>query len=207
MNVKEAYTHWSTIYDTNKNKTRDLEALALRQLLEGRRFQHGLELGCGTGKNTVFLAQICQELTAVDLTPAMLEQAQQKVSDSHVHFQTLDLQQPWNLSVQTFDLAVFSLVLEHIEHLGPIFQQLHACMRPGGLVYIGELHPFKQYTGTQARFETEQGTQLVPCYLHHISDFTAAAEKTGFQLTQLAEQFDDSDNRLPRILNLVLTKL
>lgn len=29
MNVKDAYNSWSEIYDTNENKTRDLEAKAL----------------------------------------------------------------------------------------------------------------------------------------------------------------------------------
>lgn len=29
MNVEEAYKHWSAQYDTNQNKTRDLEAISL----------------------------------------------------------------------------------------------------------------------------------------------------------------------------------
>lgn len=29
MNVEEAYKHWSAQYDSNQNKTRDLEAISL----------------------------------------------------------------------------------------------------------------------------------------------------------------------------------
>jgi ubiquinone/menaquinone biosynthesis C-methylase UbiE len=206
MEVKAAYSQWAAIYDTNKNRTRDLEALALRQLLQGQRFLQGLELGCGTGKNTEFLAEICEKLTALDITPAMLAQAQQKVQAKHVEFRVMDLLETWDLPEAQYDLAVFSLVLEHIQDLAPIFQQLYECLRTGGMVYIGELHPFKQYTGTQARFETEQGVELVPCYLHHVSDFVGAATAAGFQLKHIAEQFDEGERNLPRILNLLFTK-
>jgi hypothetical protein len=37
MNVKKAYNKWAEQYDTNNNKTRDLEAMALRKNLIGHR--------------------------------------------------------------------------------------------------------------------------------------------------------------------------
>ena len=33
MNVQDAYNIWADQYDTNNNKTRDLEAVALRETL------------------------------------------------------------------------------------------------------------------------------------------------------------------------------
>jgi hypothetical protein len=33
MNTQQAYDIWSEIYDTNINKTRDLEAIAIREVL------------------------------------------------------------------------------------------------------------------------------------------------------------------------------
>ena len=35
VNTKQAYDNWSEQYDTNINKTRDMEALALQQTLAG----------------------------------------------------------------------------------------------------------------------------------------------------------------------------
>lgn len=43
MNVKEAYKKWSEQYDTNINKTRDLEAISLSDMLSvmlGRHCEH-----------------------------------------------------------------------------------------------------------------------------------------------------------------------
>ncbi|MBW3545043.1 MAG: SAM-dependent methyltransferase, partial [Bacteroidetes bacterium] len=68
--------------------------------------------------------------------------------------------------------------------------------------------PYKQYTGTKARFETEAGTQEVTCFKHHISDFVQAAKKWGLALADLDEFFDEHNrNGTPRILTLLLKKV
>lgn len=53
MNVQQAYNIWADQYDTNQNKTRDLEGIALREILQDIHFENCLEIGCGTGKNTI----------------------------------------------------------------------------------------------------------------------------------------------------------
>lgn len=74
-------------------------------------------------------------------------------------------------------------------------------------MYVGELHPFKQYTGSKARFDTANGVQVVPCFNHHISDFVQAAKKHSLRLIDMEEYFDE-DNRdaIPRILTLLFKK-
>jgi hypothetical protein len=95
-------------------------------------------------------------------------------------------------------------VLEHIENLIPIFEKLSNCIKPNGYVYIGELHPFKQYAGSKARFDNGSGEEVVECYNHHISDSINAASKNGFELKLLNEHFDDNDKTtIPRILTLL----
>jgi len=80
-------------------------------------------------------------------------------------------------------------------------------MPSGGLVYVGELHPFKQYAGSKARFETADGWQMVPCFNHHVSDFVNAAKKYNFDIIDLQEYFDADDQAgMPRILALLFRK-
>ena len=50
MDVEKAYNLWADQYDTNHNKTRDLEAISLRETLADLKFDNCLEIGCGTGK-------------------------------------------------------------------------------------------------------------------------------------------------------------
>ena len=53
MNVQQAYNVWADNYDTVVNKTREVEARALRTLLSQNNYESVLEIGCGTGKNTI----------------------------------------------------------------------------------------------------------------------------------------------------------
>jgi ubiquinone/menaquinone biosynthesis C-methylase UbiE len=208
MDIALAYNSWSAQYDTNENKTRDLEALSLQKIVQGKNFKHCLEVGCGTGKNTEWLLTICDQITAIDLSQGMLEIAKNKIQSDKVNFIEGDITKDWTFAKGTYDLVTFSLMLEHIEDLDAVFQKLAKVSQAGTNVYIGELHPFKQYAGSKARFETESGTQVVTCFNHHVTDFIQAANASGFQLLQIDEQFDDADrSQIPRILNLLFEKL
>jgi len=208
MDINNAYNSWAAQYDTNDNKTRDLEALALKKLLSGKTYTHCLELGCGTGKNTEWLLTICDQITAIDLSNGMLDIAKNKILSDKVNFIEVDITKDWSFTNQTYDLVTFSLMLEHIEDLHAVFQKLAKVTASGSQVYIGELHPFKQYAGSKARFETENGTEVLTCFNHHVTDFIQAANASGYHLIQLEEHFDEGDRtQLPRILNLLFEKL
>lgn len=207
MEVRQAYNLWADQYDTNINKTRDLEAIALRTTLENIHFDTCLEIGCGTGKNTEWFISMAKEITAVDLSEEMLTKAKQKISSEAVLFQEADIMQPWTFITKKFKLISFSLVLEHVENLEHIFSEAANHVDPAGYIYIGELHPFKQYSGTKARFDSEEGQQIVTCFNHNISDFTQSAKKYGFQIVDVNEYFDETDrNTIPRILTILLKK-
>lgn len=151
---------------------------------------------------------ICDQITAIDLSQGMLEIARNKIKSANVNFSEVDITKDWSFANASYDLVTFSLMLEHIEDLHAVFEKLANVTATGSHVYIGELHPFKQYTGSKARFETETGTEVLTCFNHHVTDFTQAANASGFQLLQLDEQFDDADRtQIPRILNLLFEKL
>jgi 2-polyprenyl-3-methyl-5-hydroxy-6-metoxy-1,4-benzoquinol methylase len=101
----------------------------------------------------------------------------EKVQSEKVFFTRLILHSPGNLPQSMYDLVTFSLVLEHIENLNFVFSQAAQVVKTGGYCYVGELHPFKQYLGTRARFETGAGVQVLTCFTHNISDFVQAAKE------------------------------
>ncbi len=207
MDVKQAYNIWADQYDSNSNKTRDLEAISLRTTLADVSFDNCLEIGCGTGKNTEWLVGKAKQVTAVDFSDEMLAKAKGKIKADNVQFVQADITENWAFVHKQYDLVTFSLVLEHIENLEDIFKKLSNVIARNGYVYIGELHPFKQYTGTKARFDTAEGQQIVTCFNHNISDFTVAAKDNGFEIVDIAEYFDDNDRTgLPRILTLLLRR-
>ena len=207
MDTRKAYNTWASQYDTNNNKTRDLEGQALRVLLATIPFDNVLEIGCGTGKNTEWLHRKAKEVTAIDLSDEMLARAKEKITSHKVQFKQADITFPWTFIDKQYDLVSFSLVLEHIHNLDHVFNEASRSLKPGGHVYIGELHPYKQYSGTKARFDTEEGQQVVECFDHHISDFIQTAKKHGLKLVDLNEFFDNNERtEIPRILTIILKK-
>lgn len=208
MNNKEAYNNWASTYDTAENKTRDIEAKALRNIFENSEFNNILEIGCGTGKNTIWLMEKAKKMTCVDFSEEMLEKASDKIKSDKVVFKKFDIRKEWEFADNSFDLVVCSLVLEHIEDLDSVFGQANKKLSSGGLFYLGELHPYKQYSGSKARFDSAGKEIVLDCYLHNISDFYKAAKNNNFNCMELNEWFDEKEkNAIPRLLTLVFTKI
>ncbi|HLT73728.1 MAG TPA: class I SAM-dependent methyltransferase [Ohtaekwangia sp.] len=205
QSVADSYNAWSASYDEDLNATRDMEAAAVRELLAGRRYKRAVEAGCGTGKNTIWLADQSDELVCMDVSAGMLARAREKMTQSGVSFIQTDLTKVWPVDDALCDLVVFSLVLEHIREFRHVFAEAFRCLCPGGVMYIGELHPFRQYQGGKARFETNHGVHEVTCYTHHVSAYVDAAYQLGFEMSALREFFDDGSTT-PRILAFMFRK-
>jgi SAM-dependent methyltransferase len=100
--------------------------------LKGRRL---LDVACGTGKSFLPLLDRGWEVTACDLSPAMLAQAKSKVGDS-VRFETADMRQLPVLG--SFDLVLclgdaVNYLLE-LDELESCLASVRANLAPGGML-------------------------------------------------------------------------
>jgi len=208
MSIQDSYNEWSEIYDSNENLTSDLDEKVTRETLVNLRFKSVLEIGCGTGKNTVFLVQLGERVHALDFSHGMIEKAKEKVKAKNVYFEMADLTQKWNCENAAYDLVVCNLVLEHIRDLTHIFAEAARVLQTGGKFFVNELHPFRQYKGTKARFERNQATTVeVEAFVHHISDFTNAASTYGLKLVTLNEYWHAADGgKPPRLVSFLFEK-
>ncbi len=207
MEIKNAYNEWSGIYDSNINLTRDLDSAVTRSLLANRRFDSILELGCGTGKNTVFFMEIGARIHALDFSEGMIQKAKEKVGTGNVRFEVADLTKRWPCEDDAYNLISCNLVLEHIENLSHVFSEAARTLKWGGQFLINELHPFRQYKGTKARFERGSETVEVEAFVHHISDFIHAADFNGLALVKLNEYWhEEDDSKPPRLVSFIFEK-
>ncbi len=205
--VAAAYNQWSYTYETVENATRDLAAHLLRRELPDVHNRDVLEIGCGTGVNTRYLAEKSRSVLALDFSTGMLEQARANVPAAHVRFEQQDIRRTWSLADASVDLVVCTLVLEHIEHLDHVFHEASRVLRPGGEFFVCELHPYRQLQGGQAQFTSADTGKvvLVSAFLHDISDYVNVSIQHDFTLLRLGEWRDGEDaaqSTFPRLLTI-----
>jgi len=207
MSVEKGYNEWAAQYDTNTNATRDLDQHATVATLSRYAFSSAFELGCGTGKNTAFLLTKAQSVIAIDFSANMLALARKKINSEKVEFQQADITKPWQVNEASVDLVTASLVLEHIRDLNTVLHQAANALKPKGLLFICELHPYKQYIGSKARFENANAVKVLEAYTHHTSEYLEVAADCGFQLLELKEWFDEGINPpIPRLISFVFER-
>lgn len=164
-----------------------------------------VEIGCGTGKNTVWLASRAAHVVALDFSAKMIALAKGRVQSDRVRFIEHDVRQPWPVPEQPADLITCNLVLEHIEDICPVFAHARQALRPGGTFFIAEFHPFRQLLGRQARFRDASAEVIkVLAFLHDTSAFVTAGLAEGLELMQLSEWRDDDAEASdpPRLLTI-----
>ena len=199
------YDSWAYQYDNNINPTRDLDKIVTIESLSNLNFFNVLELGCGSGKNTEWLATKTDKLVGLDFSKNMLDLARNKIASKKVTFINADLNKKWPVNNNSFDLATINLTLEHIEILDHIFNSLFKKLAQGGKCFVCELHPKKQLAGSKAQFE-ENGTEiLLDVFQHSEQDYIQSVEKAGFNLLA-KEDWYDNEKDIPRLISFLFEK-
>ncbi len=183
-----------------------IEKLQLK-LYHKYEFENVLELGCGTGKNTEWLITKAKFVIGLDFSEEMLNKAKSKIKSDKVKFQQADLTKTWEVENDFADLITCSLTLEHINDLDFIFNQANQKLKTDGKFFISELHPFKQYSGTKAKYETKDGIEELEVYVHHLSEYIISAFRNDFKLVEMNEWFDNHiETEIPRLISFVFEK-
>jgi SAM-dependent methyltransferase len=207
MDIKDSYDEWSDTYDDDRNLTRDLDKEVTRKSLVHLRCTSILELGCGTGKNTAFLATLGNMVHAVDFSERMIARAKESVKSTNVSFSIADITRPWPAAKSSIGLIGCNLVLEHVENLPFVFREAFRVLVKRGRFFVSELHPYRQYQGKKARFETDQKKNEIQAFVHNISDFTNAARDHGLKMESMNEWWHEEDReQLPRLISFMFVK-
>lgn len=207
--IAEAYDRWAGSYDDDPNRTRDLDARVLRAsglAVDGRDV---LEIGCGTAKNTRWLAARARRVVGMDFSRGMLEVARARIASDNVELIEHDVQRPWPMEDAQFDFVIADLILEHIRNLTPVFSEARRVLRPGGALFLPELHPFRQLRGGQAHFTDASSGEMVfaPAYVHAISEYVNAGIEAGLVLLRIDECRDlEAADAIPRLLVMRFAK-
>jgi len=183
------YDAWSTSYDDYDNPMIVMADRALADLLPRIRDLSVLELGCGTGRNAeALLGAGAARYVGVDSSPGMLARAKARALDARATWICANLFDDVE-GIGGFDVVLFSLVLEHVEALGPALERAAKALVPGGIVRAHEIHPELRAAGTQAHFRAGEQEIALTSYPHTVTDFRAAVKGAELDLVAITDWY------------------
>ena len=73
--VRRGYDRWAAVYDHDANPLQALEGPIIREVIGDAKGLTTLDLGCGTGRHALWLAECGAIVTAMDFSERMLIEA------------------------------------------------------------------------------------------------------------------------------------
>jgi malonyl-CoA O-methyltransferase len=196
------YDRWSDIYDEEDNPLILLESDLLPPLLGDLSDLDIVDLGCGTGRQSLRMASMGARVTAVDFSEGMLAKALRKPGRGEISFLKADLGGRFPFRDQAFDRVVSCLVLDHISDTPRFFAEAKRLCRPGACIVLTVMHPAMILHGVEAHFhDPETGQEIWPASTgNQISDYVMAAASAGLLVDHMSEHVitDDLAVRSPR---------
>jgi len=192
--TRDGYDRWSDVYDRDGNPLVLLEEPHVARLLGDVRDLSVLDVGCGTGRHAVRLAEQGARVIGVDFSTGMLRKARQKSGAEKVTFVEYNITEPLPFALASFDRVLSCLVLDHVPDVKTFLAELGRVCRRTGFVVISVMHPAMELKGVQARFQdTERGLEVQPAsFSHQISDYVMGALNAGLRIVELSEYAVDA---------------
>ena len=205
-----AYDLWSAVYDTDGNILQALDTLEMRSLLPDLLAQlprnqawQIVDLGCGTGRNSMQLLDIPEAtIICLDASPKMLDIAIKRFEDrmdalddastKAKAFQAIVYNilsnDPLPQSALNADAVISTLVLEHIP-LFEFFRTLSQLLVPGGFALVTNMHSEMGAISQAGFVDPATGEKVRPkSYNHRLEEVIAEARRQGFQVVGNVEE-------------------
>jgi ubiquinone/menaquinone biosynthesis C-methylase UbiE len=101
-----------------------------------------LDIGCGMGEFARLLARRCDHVTAVDLSPQMIQRAREESGGfSNIDYQVGDVMQ-MDLPAEHFGCIASIATLHHLP-LEPMLVKMKAALKPGGVLLVLDLFKYE----------------------------------------------------------------
>lgn len=124
---------------------------AMDRLLDVKAGDNILDIACGNGNFSRFLAGLVARVTAIDGSAGMIERARQRTGElldgdaaSRIDYRVIDVsdtKELEELGTNAFDAAVSNMAIMDMAEIGPMFSAVHGLLKPGGVFVFSLTHP------------------------------------------------------------------
>ncbi len=203
LDTTAAYDLWSEVYDTDGNFLQALDTVEMRTLLPKalsriptRQPWKLVDIGCGTGRNTLQLLNVAPGSTVIGLEPSskMLEIARNRckaeLSSETPALNATQVQlEQYNMLTDdvpaialSADGIISTLVLEHVP-VEKFFVTASKIIKPGGVLLITNMHSEMGGISQAGFVDPKSGEKIRPTsYAHTVEAVVHGAEMQGFEV-------------------------
>jgi SAM-dependent methyltransferase len=193
VSARDGYGAWHVTYEDCVQDIMDLGILERITSVAWSRSRQVADLGCGSGRTAAWLTkQGITTIDGVDVTPEMLGKARER--GLHRRLEEADVRST-PLPGGAYDLAICSLVDEHLSELGSLYREVRRLLSVGGTFVVVGYHPFFiMASGMPTHFDDAQGQPVaIETYVHLPSEHMHAARAAGFVAIEMHEAVIDDD--------------
>jgi SAM-dependent methyltransferase len=167
-----------------------------------RRYCHGrrvLDLACGEGYGSAILAEVADEVVAVDIDAPTIEHARASYGRANLHFARASILEPDAFAGGPFDVVVCLEAIEHVDAHEGLLQSIKAALTPSGIAIIStpDRTVYSEATDYHNPFhvrELSRGefSELLAAHFRHVS-VLGQRVTVGSRIDQLADAKGDPD--------------
>ena len=154
--VQERWNRNAAFWDDYMGEqSNDFHNLLVRPAMERLlAVQHGdkvLDIACGNGNFSRYLAELGARVTAIDVSEGMIDRARQRTEElldgeaaSRIDYRVIDVTDTKALEAlgtNTFDTAVSNMAIMDMAEVGPMFTAVQGLLKPGGVFVYSLTHP------------------------------------------------------------------
>lgn len=174
LNPQEGFARYADKYDDLEKYWDSFEQEYLRPYIRKAEGKKVLDAGAGTGRLSMKLKKAGAEVTALDLSPEMLDKLRKK--DSSIPAIVGDVEE-MPFEENTFDMAFSSLTLVHLKKIEPLLDEVYRVLKDDGIFVLVNIHYRKPMT-----LWDDQGRYTITCYNHFPRHVREAAEKLAYNV-------------------------
>ena len=189
VGVQEGYALWAASYDQGKNGLIFVEERHVDRLLAQLPFTKVLDVGTGTGRHALKLAQRGASVTAIDRSPEMLTVARQTALSKglSIDFRLASLDDDLPFEAHQFDLLICALMLSHVPNLTHSLREFARVLQDGGYLLITDFHPVHILYGWNTAFIREGVKYRLPTVGHTRDDYLKAITASGLTILEVTD--------------------
>lgn len=176
LDPKEGYARYAHEYDEKEKHWDSFEQSHLQPFIESAKGKKVLDAGAGTGRVSLKLAAAGAEVTALDISPSMLEILKRK--NGNIETVEGDMEN-MPFEDETFDLVFSSLAMVHLKKIERFMDECYRVLKDNGKFILVNVHYRKPLI-----LRDGQSKFTIKCYNHFPRHVREQAEELAYSVEE-----------------------